>query len=138
MVQTPVGRGTFVAESCTDCSWQHPKRQVARFAVGTLPVPSLLPLVAVTVDLHAIDVPEDIVVCAAWLASAGVPATFFIPSAMFAMRQYVGPLRELPTFGHELASHTHRHDVAESDALIAGRRPDLGYLELSRRLQEDF
>ncbi len=94
--------------------------------------------VAVTLDLHEGDLPEDITFAAGWLSDAGIRATFFIPSAMLSEGRYAARLRELQAGGHEVASHTHRHDMVESDALIHGGRRDLAFLETSRRLHEDF
>jgi peptidoglycan/xylan/chitin deacetylase (PgdA/CDA1 family) len=92
----------------------------------------------VTIDLHDGDEPEDITFTSEWLAAAGLSATFFIHSTMLENRRYVDRLRELPQAGHEVASHTHRHDAAESAALISGSQQQLAFLETSRDLHEDF
>lgn len=96
------------------------------------------PRVAVTVDLHEGDTPGDITHAARWLAGAGVPATFFVPSALFAVPKYAERLRELPAHGHEVGSHTHKHDGPETDALMDGPRERLGFLGDSKRRFEDF
>ena len=93
---------------------------------------------AITVDLHQGDVPSDITYASEWLAAEQVAATFFIPTAMLAESRYAERLRELPALGHEVASHTHLHDVNESDALITGDRSRLGFLATSRTIHEDF
>jgi peptidoglycan/xylan/chitin deacetylase (PgdA/CDA1 family) len=94
--------------------------------------------VAITVDLHDFDMPEDISVASSWLRDAGIPSTFFIPSAMFRDRRFALALRELPTAGHEVSSHTHNHDAAEIDALMSGRRRDLQFLAESRQRHAEF
>jgi len=94
--------------------------------------------VAITVDLHEGDDPSDVTVAAEWLVSAGVPATFFAPSTMFQEPRYAERLRGLAGLGHEVGSHTHRHDGVEVAALIAGGRSRLGFLEESKKIFEDF
>jgi hypothetical protein len=94
------------------------------------------PQSCVTVDLHAIDLPEDIAFASEWLAGEGVAATFFVPSSLLLESRFATVLRALPELGHEVASHSHRHDWEEADALVTGR--DLGFLSASRALHEDF
>jgi peptidoglycan/xylan/chitin deacetylase (PgdA/CDA1 family) len=95
-------------------------------------------LVAITLDLHEGDVPADITHAAEQLVRAGVRATFFVPSTLFYQQRYAERLRDLDKLGHEVGSHTHLHDAAETDALIRGARSQLGFLEISKRIYEDF
>ena len=95
-------------------------------------------LVVITLDLHEVDEPSDISFAAEWLASAYVPATFFVPSAMFGMPRYRASLRALHALGHEVGSHSHLHDDAEIDALVRGDLLRLAFLEKSKRFFEDF
>jgi hypothetical protein len=95
-----------------------------------------VPWSCVTVDLHAVDVPEDISVASEWLAAEGVAATFFIPSALLGEPRYASALRALPRLGHEVASHSHQHDGREVRALVTGR--ELGFLRESRDMHADF
>ncbi len=98
--------------------------------------PDDAPRCCVTVDLHAVDLPEDVAFASEWLAGAGVAATFFIPSTLLLEPRYATVLRALPGLGHEVASHSHQHDWEEADALVSGR--GLGFLATSRSLHEDF
>jgi hypothetical protein len=93
--------------------------------------------VAVTIDVHRGDSPGDLAYTGEWLASAGVRATFFVPSALLELRRYRAPLRALPALGHEIGSHTHHHDAGEIDALARGGRGRLAFLARSKRLHED-
>lgn len=95
------------------------------------------PLVAITVDLHEGDVPSDITVAAKWLADAGVAATFLVPTSMLLQPRYIPHVRELGALGHEVGTHTHKHDWTEIHALIEGGPSRLGFMELSKRLFED-
>ena len=94
------------------------------------------PWSCVTVDLHSVDLPEDIAFASEWLAAAGVAATFFIPSTLLLEPRYAGALRALPGLGHEVASHSHQHDWQEADALVSGQ--GLGFLSVSRATHENF
>jgi hypothetical protein len=94
--------------------------------------------VAVTLDVHAGDVPDEIVHSAEWLHTRGIAATYFIPSSLLADRAYMSALRLLPHVGHEVASHTHEHSVEEADALGAETRAGLDFLATSRDRHADF
>lgn len=93
--------------------------------------------VAITLDLHHGDDPDDILLACEFLGERGIPATFFIPSALLETREYGEVLRRIPSFGHEPASHTHRHDARELGALVRGRGAELDFLAHSRRVHED-
>lgn len=93
--------------------------------------------VAITLDLHHGDEPDDILLACEFLAGRGVPATFFIPSALLETREYAAVLRRIPSYGHEAASHTHLHDGREMAALVGGSGADLDFLEHSRGVHED-
>lgn len=94
--------------------------------------------VAITVDLHEGDLSSDITFTAEWLNAIGVPATFFVPSAMLTDQRYADSLRELNTLGHEVGSHTHNHDGSEIDALLNENRVNLRFLTESKQIYEDF
>ena len=94
------------------------------------------PWSCITVDLHSLDLPEDIAFASEWLAGEGVTATFFIPGALLLEPRYASVLRALPGLGHEVANHSHQHDWREADALVTGR--GLGFLGDARALHEDF
>lgn len=94
--------------------------------------------VSITVDVHAGDLPSDIDYAADWLAARRIPATFFAVSTLFRSREHGPSLRRLPGLGHEVASHTHLHDVEEITALQYGDRRDLGFLRYSKTLFEEF
>ena len=95
--------------------------------------------IALTVDVHKEDRPADISRAACWLYEHGIPATFFVPSALFedtGFRRYV---ISLPSLGHEVGSHGHQHDFTEIRALMRGVAADLDFLRRSHMLyQETF
>jgi peptidoglycan/xylan/chitin deacetylase (PgdA/CDA1 family) len=93
--------------------------------------------VAITLDLHHGDEPDDILLACEFLGERGVPATFFIPSSLLETREYGAVLRRIPAYGHEVASHTHLHDGREMAALVGGGGADLDFLEHSRSVHED-
>lgn len=95
--------------------------------------------IALTVDVHAEDRPADVSRAAGWLHEQGIPATFFVPSALFAHPDFRPHILALPTFGFEIASHGHQHDYTEIRALMRGRGTDLDFLRRSQALyQETF
>ncbi|MBI5169348.1 MAG: polysaccharide deacetylase family protein [Candidatus Eisenbacteria bacterium] len=94
--------------------------------------------VAFTFDLHDVDHPSDVRHAAEWFAERGLPATFFVPSALFAIAPLAEALRRLPALGHEVASHGHEHDWNEIDALMGGRPERLGFLRESHARHADF
>ena len=88
------------------------------------PAPSSLPPmtspIALTVDVHAEDRPADIRRAAAWLDEHGIPATFFVPSALFEDARFRPHVIRLPSLGFEVGSHGHEHDFVEIRALMRG------------------
>jgi len=95
------------------------------------------PPVALTVDVHAGDRPEDITAAAEWLAHRGIPGTFFVPSTLLVARRYRSRLIEVPRLGHEVGSHTHTHGWEEMAALRDGDRCALRFLEHSKYIHEE-
>ncbi|OFV84161.1 MAG: hypothetical protein A2W26_06295 [Acidobacteria bacterium RBG_16_64_8] len=111
-------------------------RQVVR--VLATPPPELAGIAAVTLDLHEGDDPVDIRLALASLAERRVRATVFVPTAMLEESRYRAAVREIASNGHEPASHSHRHDFNEIQALISGRPDDLAFLAQSQVMHEDF
>lgn len=94
-------------------------------------------LIALTVDVHAEDRPADVGRAAGWLHEQGIPATFFVPSALFEHPDFRPHIVALPTLGFELGSHGHQHDYAEIRALMQGHGADLDFLRRSHALYQD-
>ena len=78
--------------------------------------------IAITVDVHAEDRPADIGRAAAWLGEHGIPATFFVPSALFEDARFRPHVIRLPSLGFEVGSHGHDHDYVEIRALMREAR----------------
>jgi len=95
------------------------------------------PPVALTVDVHADDRPEDITAAAEWLAHRGLPGTFFVPSTLLVAGRYRSRLIEVPKLGHEVGSHTHTHGWEEMAALRDGDGSALRFLEHSKYIYEE-
>jgi len=93
--------------------------------------------IAITVDVHAEDRPADISRAAAWLAERGIPATFFVPSALFEHASFRPHIIRLPSLGFEVGSHGHQHDYIEIRALMRGAGADLDFLWRSHALYQD-
>ena len=93
--------------------------------------------IALTVDVHAEDRPADISRAAAWLGEHGIPATFFVPSALFEDARFRPHVIRLPSLGFEVGSHGHDHDFAEIRALMRGTAADLEFLRRSHVLYQD-
>ena len=93
--------------------------------------------IALTVDVHAEDRPADISRAAAWLGEHGIPATFFVPSALFEDARFRPHVIRLPSLGFEVASHGHQHDYVEIRALMRGDAADLDFLQRSHALYQD-
>lgn len=93
--------------------------------------------VAITLDLHDFDEPDDILLSCEALAERGIPSTYFIPSSLLETRKFREVMLRIPSYGHEVASHSHNHDWTEMVALVSGRGSDLDFLELSRRVHQD-
>lgn len=91
------------------------------------------PWSCVTLDVHAVDRPEDVGFAAAWLADRRIPATFFVPGSLWRWPHLRDILTTLPGLGHEVASHGLQHDWAEAGALSSGR--GLGFLAEARDRQ---
>jgi hypothetical protein len=90
--------------------------------------------IALTVDVHAEDRPADICRAASWLHEHGIPATFFVPSALFEDANFRPHIVRLPALGFEVGSHGHNHDYGEIRALMRGARGDLDFLRRSHAL----
>ena len=76
---------------------------------------------------------------AAWLDEHGIPATFFVPSALFEDARFRPHVIRLPSLGFEVGSHGHQHDFVEIRALMRGAAADLDFLRRSHALyQETF
>ena len=84
----------------------------------------------VSFDLHDNDNPRHIDKCIEWLDTAGIQATFFIPTRMLLDEKYAPALRTLAQSRHELGTHSHHHDGQEIEALEHGTG-SLGFLQLS-------
>lgn len=95
---------------------------------------SALSRIALTVDIHAEDRPADVGRAAGWLHQQGIPATFFVPSALFEHPGFGPQVAALPALGFEVGSHGHDHDYAEIRALMRGRGADLAFLRRSHDL----
>lgn len=93
--------------------------------------------IALTVDIHAEDRPADVGRAAGWLHEQGIPATFFIPSALLEHPDFRPHIIALPALGFEVASHGHQHDYTEIRALMRGRGADLDFLRRSHNLYRD-
>ena len=93
--------------------------------------------IALTVDVHAEDRPADIRRAAAWLYEHGIPATFFVPSALFEDARFRPHVIRLPSLGFEVGSHGHQHDFIEIHALMRGGATDLDFLRLSHALYQE-
>jgi hypothetical protein len=93
--------------------------------------------IALTVDVHAEDRPADISRAAAWLGEHGIPATFFVPSALFEEARFRPHVIRLPSLGFEVGSHGHDHDYVEIRALMRGAAADLDFLRRSHALYGD-
>ena len=91
-------------------------------------------LIALTVDVHEEDRPTDVGRAADWLHDAGIGATFFVPSALFTHPGFRPHIRRLPSLGHEVGSHGHRHDFTEIRSLMRGATADLDFLRRSHAL----
>jgi hypothetical protein len=92
---------------------------------------------AITVDVHAEDRPADISRAAAWLGEHGIPATFFVPSALFEDARFRPHVIRLPSLGFEVGSHGHDHDYVEIRALMREGGTALDFLRRSRALYQD-
>jgi len=90
--------------------------------------------IALTVDLHAEDRPADVGRAARWLHERGIPATFFVPSALFMHPGFRPHITDLPSLNHEVGSHGHQHDFTEIHALMRGTAADLDFLRQSHML----
>jgi hypothetical protein len=93
--------------------------------------------IAITVDVHAEDRSADIGRAAAWLGEHNMPATFFVPSALFEDARFRPHVIRLPSLGFEVASHGHDHDYVEIRALIRDGGTALDFLRRSRALYQD-
>ena len=93
--------------------------------------------IALTVDVHAEDRPADVSQAACWLYEHGIPATFFVPSALFEDARFRPHVIRLPSLGFEVASHGHDHDYVEIRALIREGGTALDFLRRSRALYQD-
>jgi hypothetical protein len=94
-------------------------------------------LIALTVDVHEEDRPADVSRAACWLQARGIPATFFVPSALFEDAGFHHQVARLPALGHEVGSHGHQHDFVEIRALMRGAASDLEFLRRSHALYRE-
>jgi len=99
------------------------------------PIPTLI---AVTIDLHSGDDPNDIVAAAELLASREIASTFFVPTFMLENSVTRQALRSLPSYSHEIGTHGHLHDWNEMNLLGDGSERALEFLGRSKRAFEDF
>ena len=95
--------------------------------------------IALTVDIHAEDRPADISRTASWLHEHSIPATFFVPSALFEDAR-LPAARRPPAFpglrSGQPRSQSRFHRNPRADA---GPAADLGFLRRSHALyQETF
>jgi peptidoglycan/xylan/chitin deacetylase (PgdA/CDA1 family) len=95
--------------------------------------------IALTVDVHEEDRPADVSRAACWLHQRGIPATVFVPSALFEHVSFRPHIARLPSLGFEVGSHGHNHDYVEIRALMHGAGADLNFLRRSHaRYRETF
>lgn len=87
--------------------------------------------VTVTIDVHALDRPEDICYCNSWLQKKGIPATFLIPTALLDKPHLVPSLKALNNNFHEIGTHAHHHSDQEKFALQHGGPSELDFLRKS-------
>ena len=81
--------------------------------------------IVLTVDVHAEDRPAVSAHAACWWYEHGLPATFFVPSALFEDAGFRPHVVRLPSLGFEVGGQGHQHDYAEIRALIRGPGADL-------------
>ena len=93
--------------------------------------------IALTVDVHAEDRPADVSHAACWLYEHGIPATFFVPSALFEDAGFRPHVIRLPSLGFEVGSHGHDHDYVEIHALMRGAGAALDCLRRSHALYRE-
>lgn len=89
--------------------------------------------VALTIDVHAMDRPEDIRYCNSWLRNHEIPATFFIPTALLENDALADCFEELNDGFHEIGTHAHFHSDHEKYCLQHGDAKDLNFLRESQR-----
>ncbi len=94
--------------------------------------------VALTIDLHTGDSPDDILRCNEWLKKANLPVTFLIPTIMLNMSKFRSAIADLITGPHELGTHSHYHNDQEKQALQIGKGRALEFLSVSKKCFEDF
>jgi peptidoglycan/xylan/chitin deacetylase (PgdA/CDA1 family) len=90
----------------------------------------------ITIDVHNGDDPRAIDHCSGWLEERGLPATFFVPTALLRDDRLGPVLRRLGSSIHAIGTHGHLHNKAEMGALRGRDRSALGFLEHSRDLHE--
>lgn len=120
----------LMADAVGDCHARPWIQLWERMRAWSLPV-------AITVDLHGGDSPDDIKYAAEYLRCRMMRGTFFVPSSMLLEAKYKSCLRQVPGLGHEVASHAHKHDSNEISALIDGRGAELAFLRRSKSICED-
>lgn len=92
--------------------------------------------IALTIDVHEEDRPTDVGRAARWLHKRGIPATFFVPSALLEHPDFRPHILALPALGHEVGSHSHQHNYTEIRALMRGAAPELGFLRRSHAIYQ--
>jgi peptidoglycan/xylan/chitin deacetylase (PgdA/CDA1 family) len=94
------------------------------------------PSVVITIDVHSGDNARAIDHCSGWVEERGLPATFFVPTALLGGDRLGSALRRLGSSVHAIGSHGHLHDGPEVVALRGRARAALSFLKHSRDLHE--
>jgi len=94
--------------------------------------------ITLTIDIHAMDRPEDIRYCNSWLKNKNIPATFLIPTALLDTPHLAPCLKELDNGLHEIGTHAHHHSDEEKYLLQKGSKDSLGFLVESHKRFIDF
>ncbi|HUR80519.1 MAG TPA: polysaccharide deacetylase family protein [Thermoanaerobaculia bacterium] len=93
--------------------------------------------VAVTVDLHDDDDPDDIRAACETLRERAIRASFFVPARALCSPAFRAAALEIVRNGHEAAAHSYAHDEAEMFALMHGRAIELGFLATAKKIHEE-
>lgn len=84
-----------------------------------------MPTCAITLDVHDGDDAAEVLAAHESLRSFGFRATYFVPTALLTDAPMRRALLRMHEDGAEIASHGHRHDASEIEALrVQGRRLD--------------
>ena len=93
---------------------------------------------ALTIDIHAMDRPEDIRYCNSWLQKKNIPTTFLVPTALLNEPHLKACLKELANGFHEVGTHAHYHSDQEKHLLQHGTKNELSFLIESHEKFRDF